>query len=137
VLFNSSGGKTGMKIKGWFKKLLGTGVKNELSPDDMINVDDKKVPVKDLMSAVEDEQADEAKKNEEPKEQELSPDSVIKIGGKDVTLENAINIYKKRNSKKNAEELEIETKKKQEEEDKKNAEEADKKKKDEEMKNAA
>ena len=155
---NSIGGNmaNAKKIKGWFKNMLGLTAKNEISPDDTVDIDGEKVSVGELIKTTEAEQAEEAVKAAAPKEQEVNPDSVIQIGGKEVTLQNAVDTWKKRNGKKNAdsakdeadkkkeaeekknaEELEIETKKKQKEEDeKKNADAEELKKKEDEKKNA-
>lgn len=99
ILLNSIGGNMNKMIKGWFKSLLNKSAKNEISPEDIVDVDGEKVSIGDLQESVEDEQAEEVAKAAEPKEQEINPDSVIQIGDKSVTLQNAINIYKKRNKK--------------------------------------
>jgi hypothetical protein len=158
ILLNSVGGGC-MKVRGWFKKLFNATAKNELNPEDTIDIDGEKVSVGNLAKAVEDETAEQEKLSADeankPKEQEIGADSVIQVGGKEVTLQNAMDIYRKRNKKKNADETpeekaarekkEADSKKNadeaaaklKEEEDKKNADEAAKKQKEEEDKKNA
>ena len=131
ILLNSTGGGNCMKVKGWFKRLLGNTAKNELNADDTIDIDGKQVSVGEITHAVEEEQKEN---DDKPKEQEISPDSVLQVGGKEVTLQNAMDIYRKRN-KKNASAEEDEAAKKAAE-DKKNAEDAAAKKAEEDKKNA-
>ena len=125
-----------MKIKGWFKKLLNSTDKNEISPDDTIDIDGEKVSINDLTKSVEDEEKEKLAADEKPKEQELSEDSMIQVGGKEVSIKNAIETYKARKNRKNA--AEDEAKKKADEEllAKKNADEAAAAKAEEDRKNA-
>lgn len=137
ILLNSTGGKSSMKIKGWFKKLLNATAKNEISPEDTVDVDGEKVSIGDLTKSVEEEEKEALAAAEEPKEQEIDPDATLQIGGKEVSLQNAITTYKNRKAKKNA--ADEEAKKKEDEEAlaKKNADEeaeAAKKKEEEETK---
>jgi colicin import membrane protein len=99
--------------------------------------------MKEIVSAYEDEQAEaaaKAKAEEEakaaagPKEEEIGEDSTVTIGGKEVTIKDAVNCYRNKMTKKNAADAEA---KKKAEEEKKNAEDAEKKKKEEEEAAAA
>jgi hypothetical protein len=158
IILNSIQGGS-MKVKAWLKR-LGAEFKNAIAPEgSMVDVDGEKVPVQEIVSAYEDEQKESAAKEkaeaeakaaeaakEPAKEEEIGEESTITIGGKEVTIKDALNCYRNRKNRKNA--ADQESKKKAEEEakkkadkeaeEKKNAEEAEKKKKvDEEAKAAA
>lgn len=141
IILNSLQGGSNM-FKAWLRR-LGAEFKNAIAPEgSMINVDGKKVPVTDIMNeyvADQAEAAEKAKKEEEdkkaaaaaeagkiePVEEELGEESTIQIGGKEVTLKDAVNSYRNRLAKRNA--VDEETKKKAEEEAKKKKEEEDSK----------
>lgn len=145
IILNSLQGGSNM-FKAFLKRLVGAEHKNAISPaGSFINVDGKKVPVTDIMNAVEEEQAEAAEKAKkeaeakaaadaeaakaEPQEEDLGEDSTLKIGDKEVTIKDAVNSYRNRMAKKNAaaeeekKKADEEAKKKKEEEDAKAAEE--------------
>jgi len=138
-----------MKFKAWLKR-LGADLKNAISPDgSSIDVDGDKTPLKEIVSAYEEEQKEEEAKAAaaaaaaEPKEEDLGEESTLTIGGKEVTIKDAVNCFKNRKARKNAADADAKKKAddeaaaKKAEEEKKNADEAEKKKKDEEAKAAA
>jgi hypothetical protein len=154
IILNSLQGGT-MKFKAWIKRLP-AALKNAIATaESSIDIDGEKVPMKDIVSSVEEEQAESAEKakkeaeakaaadKEEPKEEDLGEESTLTIGGKEVKIADAVNCYKNRKARKNAADVEAKKKADEEaatkkaEEEKKNAEDAEKKKKDEEAKAAA
>lgn len=155
IILNSLQGGS-MKFKAWLKR-LGADLKNAIASDgSSIDIDGEKIPMQDIISAYEAEEKDaaekakkeeadkaEADKAKPAKEEELGEDSTLTIGGKEVTIKDAVNCYKNRKARKNMTDEEMAKKKADDEaeakkkaEDKKNADDAEQKKKDDEKKTA-
>lgn len=124
IVYNSKGGS--MKLFNWFKK--GESKQPADVEKAVVDVDGKKVSVKDLIEAHNSREA--AGKSIDANLENMSDDTIIEIDGKEMPLKNLKEAYRK-----NA--ADEEEKKKKDEADLKNAEEEEKKKKDAEMKNAA